>query len=43
MVCGLATFPVEKAVELVTILNEEPGGKVAIGARLSSGWAGSRR
>src|SRR5579859_3077812 len=35
-VCGLY-LPVEKAVELVTILNVDPGGKVSLMARLSSG------
>src|SRR5215469_1183895 len=32
------TRPVEKAAELVTTLNEEPGGNVAEMARFSSGW-----
>src|SRR5258708_29155753 len=40
---GPATLPVENAAELVTSLNDDPGGKVALMARLSSGWAGSRR
>src|SRR5215472_4615326 len=41
-VCGLY-LPVEKAVELVTILNVDPGGKVWLIARLSSGcWGESR-
>src|SRR5579859_6754374 len=31
--------PVLSAVELVTILKVEPGGKVALMARFSSGWA----
>ena len=38
-----ATFPCENAAELVTILNDEPGGNVAWIARFSSGWAGSLR
>src|SRR5258708_39382998 len=40
---GPATLPVENAAELVITLNDDPGGKVALMARLSSGWAGSRR
>src|ERR1039458_7272512 len=34
-------LPVLKAVELVTILKLDPGGKVTAVARLSSGWFGS--
>ena len=34
-------LPVEKAVELVTILKLDPGGKVTLVARFSSGWFGS--
>src|SRR5215475_13892712 len=41
-VCGLY-LPVEKAVELVTTLKVEPGGKVWLMARLSSGCRGSFR
>src|SRR5580658_4306064 len=36
----LASLPVENAAALVTILNVEPGGYVALIARLSSGCAG---
>src|SRR5580693_3402982 len=39
----LATAPVENAVELVTILNVEPGGNVSWIARFSSGFAGLSR
>src|SRR5215472_6418972 len=35
-VCGV-NLPVENAVALVTILNVDPGGKVSLMARLSSG------
>src|SRR5215470_6971253 len=41
-VCGV-NLPVENAVELVTILNVEPGGKVSLIARLSSGCCGELR
>src|SRR5690348_4808111 len=41
-VCGLY-LPVEKAVELVTILKVDPGGKVWLIARLSSGCWGELR
>src|SRR6516162_3901283 len=36
-------LPVEKAAELVTILNVDPGGKVSLIARLSSGCWGEFR
>src|SRR5215472_13406538 len=36
-------FPVEKAAELVTILNVDPGGKVWLIALLSSGCPGEFR
>src|SRR5215469_6008218 len=41
-VCAV-NLPVENAVELVTILNVDPGGKVSLIARLSSGCFGSSR
>src|SRR5215472_14154448 len=41
-VCGV-NFPVENAVELVTTLNVDPGGKVSLIARLSSGCCGELR
>src|SRR6266403_2025971 len=40
---SLATFPVENAVELVTILKVEPGGNVVLMALLIRGCAGSAR
>src|SRR5215469_4344692 len=41
-VCGV-NFPLENAVELVTILNVDPGGKVSLIARLSNGCCGELR
>src|SRR6516165_532029 len=41
-VCGV-NLPVENAVELVTILNVDPGGKVSLIARFSSGCCGELR
>src|SRR5260370_28281387 len=41
-VCGV-NLPVENAVELVTTLNVDPGGKVSLIARLSSGCWGELR
>src|SRR6266498_3978160 len=41
--CGLLTFPRDSAVALVTTLKVEPGGNVALMARLSSGCRRSCR
>src|SRR6516225_2321686 len=41
-VCGV-NLPVENAAELVTILNVDPGGKVSLIARFSSGCCGELR
>src|SRR5258706_5883372 len=43
VVPGFATLPVVNAAELVMTLNDDPGGKVTLMARLSSGCAGSWR
>jgi hypothetical protein len=42
-VSGVYLGPLEKAAELVTILKVEPGGKVWLMARLTSGCRGSFR